>query len=584
MWGKRRNSKTTRAWRFKSTIKKAPSKRRPATRKKWVAKVTRLTFPDVKRHLRPPSNKGSRNMPEEKRDWVISEGDPFPKTPIERWDANICVIKLSRQLEKEGRSATREEQRDVAKYSGLGYSAFEQAFSHCGARDPAWQKRRAELEELVSDEQLEGIRRSRINTFYTTPEIVRGMRKGLSDMGVDKLDSLNVLEPSAGSDRFLGLRPRRTAMKSERTAVEPDPMTADILKHLYPETKVYTAGIQEAPISDNRFGIAISSVPFGKVKVYDPEFNASGREFLTGPVHNYFFAKTLDKLRPGGVMAYITSHHTMDAPSAKAIRGYLADRADLPGVARQPGDAFPDTDVTTDIIYLRKRAEGDPPSDDGWVETKKVSAKDKLGFSEDVDINNYYVDNPDPDRVLGKHSAAGSMYRGREYTVKSDPSIPVVPTLNREMREMAENLGPDALRPQRTVPYERPEDFSKAQRKRRPERLVLEDGQLRLSDGTSSRKSSLPAEDIQRIAALMSLRHTARKLVTMEAEDGDNDEVERTRAALRQQYDNYVADQNGEAINTSTNRKLLVAGADGSLADQSFDVTNRSTRRGDDNV
>ena len=348
-------------------------------------------------------------MPEEKWDWVIGEGDPFVKTPIERWDANICVIKLSRQLEEEGRSATREEQRNLAKYSGLGDSAFEQAFSYYGARDPAWQKRRAELEELVSDELLDGIRRSRINAFYTTPEIVRAVWKGISDMGADKLDSMNVLEPSAGSGRFLGLQPRHTAMKSKRTAVELDPMTAVILKHFYPETKVY---------------------------------------------------------------------------------------------------------------------------------------------------------------------AAGSMYRGREDTRKSDPSMPVVPTLNREMREMAKDLGPDAIRPQRSVRYERPEDFSKAQRKRRPERLVLEDVQLRLSDGTSSCRPDLTAEEIQRLTAVKRLRDTARKVVTKEAEDADNDEVERTRAALRQQYDNYVADQNGEAINTSTNRKLLVAGADSSLDDQSFDVTN----------
>ena len=286
-------------------------------------------------------------------------------------------------------------------------------------------------------------------------EIVRAMRKGLSDMGADKLDSLYVLEPSAGSGRFLGLQPRHTAMKSKRTAVELDPMTADILKHLYPETKVYAAGFQDAPIPDNHFDIAISSVPFGKVKVYDPEFNESSRKFQTGPVHDY------------------------------------------------------------------------------------------------------NVDNPD--RVLGKHSAVGSMYRGREYTLKSDPSIPVVPTLNREMREMAENLGPDALCPQRTVRYEWPEDFSKTQRKRQTESLVLEDGQLRLSDGTSSRKPDLTAEEIQRTTAPKRLRDTARKLVTKEAEDADNDEVERTREALRQQYDNYVADK-------------------------SFDVTKRNTRRGDDNA
>ena len=265
-------------------------------------------------------------MPEEKMDWVIGEGNPFVKTSIERWDANIC--------------ATREGQRDLAKYSGLGDSAFEQALSYYGARDPAWQKRRAELEELVSDEQLEGIQRSRINAFYTMPEIVRAMRKGLSDMGPDKLDSLNVLQPSVGSGRLPGLRPRRTAMNSKRTGEELDPMRAGTLKHLYPETKMYAAGIQEAPIPDNHFNIAISSVPFGKVKVYDPEINASGRKFLTGPVHDSFFAKTLDKLRPGGLMAYITSHHTMDTPSAEAIRGYMADRADLPGAVRAAGRRF----------------------------------------------------------------------------------------------------------------------------------------------------------------------------------------------------------------------------------------------------
>ena len=241
------------------------------------------------------------------------------------------------------------------------------------------------MEELVSDEQLEGIRRSRINAFCTTPEIVRAMWKGLSDMGVEKLDSLNVLEPSAGSGRFLGLQPRNTAMKSNRTAVELDPMTADILKHLYPETKVY---------------------------------------------------------------------------------------------------------------------------------------------------------------------AGGSMYRGREYTLKrATPQYPLYRPWTAKCERWRRTWDPMPLRPQRTVRCERPEDFSKAQRKRQTERLVLEDGQLRLSEGTSSRKPDPPAEDIQRITVLISLWGTARKLVTMEAEDGDNDDVERTRAALRQQYDNYVADQSFDVTN-----------------------------------
>ena len=242
MWGKRRNAKRTRAWGCKSAVKEALSKRRLATRKKWVAKVTRLKPRNVKRHLWPPSNKWSRNMREEKRDWVIGESNPFSKTPIERWEADIRATRLSRHLEEDGRSATREERSDLVKYSGLGDSAFEQAFSYYGVRDHARQKRRAELEEMVSDEQLGGIRRFCINAFCTTPEIVRAIRKGLSDIGADKRDSLNVLEPSAGSGRFLGLQPHPTAMKSKRTAVEPDPMTAGILKHLYPETKVHAGG------------------------------------------------------------------------------------------------------------------------------------------------------------------------------------------------------------------------------------------------------------------------------------------------------------------------------------------------------
>ena len=382
MWIKRRKAKRTRIWGFKSTIKEAPSKPRPASRNKWVAKVTRLKPRNVKRHLRPPSKNGSRNMREEKRDWEIGESNPFSKTPIERWEADICATKLSRQLEEEGCNATREERSGQAEYSGFGDSALEQASSYYRARGLAWQKSHAGLEELVSDEQLREIRRSRISAFHTTLEIVRAIWKGLWDMGVDIPDSLNDPDPSAGSGRPMGLQPSDTAMKSKRGAAELDPMTTGILKHPYVETKVYAAGFQEAPKPDNHFDIAISSVPFGKVKVYDPEFNESSRKFLTGPVHDY------------------------------------------------------------------------------------------------------YVDNPD--RVLGKHSAAGSLYRGREYTLKNDPSIPVVPTLDREMREMAENLGPDALRPQRTVCYEWPEDFSKAQRKRQTERLVLEDGHLRLSDGTSS--------------------------------------------------------------------------------------------------
>ena len=281
-----------------------------------------------------------------------------------------------------------------------------------------WRQRREELEGLVSDDELEGIRRSRINAFYTTPQVVNSMWKDLSAMGADRLENPKILEPSAGSGRFLGLQPTEMAARSSRVAVELDPVTADVLKNLYPETRVYKAGFQEAPIADNHFDIAISNVPFGKVKVHDPEFNATGRAHLTSPVHNYFFAKTLDKLRPGGVMAFITSRHTMDAARAETVREYMAERADLLGAVRLPSDAFPDTQVVTDIIYLRKREPDSGPGDDSWVKTEAISVPDQYGARRMESVNRYYIDNPD--RVIGKHSGDGSMNAGGTYTVKSD--------------------------------------------------------------------------------------------------------------------------------------------------------------------
>ena len=410
-------------------------------------------------------------MPEG-QDHIIRPGDSFPETPIARWDANIRAIRIIKQLESEKRAATPSEQSDLALYSGFGDSSYEEAFRPYGAYEPAWKRRRAELEELLSPDELEGVKRSRLNAFYTTPEIVRSMWSTLSAMGADKLKNPKVLEPSAGSGRFLGLQPEEMAKRSSRMAVELDPMTADIVKHSYPETKVHSAGFQDAPVPDNHFDIAISNVPFGRLKVHDKEFAATGRKYLTGSIHNYFFAKTLDKLRPGGVMAFITSHHTMDAPKAEPVRRYLADNADLVGAVRLPNDAFPDTQVVTDIIYLKKRAQGEPAGDDSWVKTGTVQVKDKWGYrTHDLPVNQYFLDNPD--RVLGEHSGAGSMYGDKaEYTLKSTPNKPVGRTLDKENAEIgrAGSIAPMAMAMVEKTP---------AKPQAQPTRYEVVDGELR---------------------------------------------------------------------------------------------------------
>ena len=492
------------------------------------------------------------------QDHVIAAQDAFPGTPTARWDANIKALGTVKALDAAKRPATPEEQRALAQYSGFGDSAFEQAFSPYGAREPAWERRRKDLEGLVSPEEFEGIKRSRLNAFYTTPEVVNSMWKGLSAMGADKLENPKVLEPSAGSGRFLGLQPPEMAKRSSRVAVELDPVTADILKHQYPETKVINAGFQEAPTPNDHFDIAISNVPFGRIKVYDKDFNATGRKYLTNSVHNYFFAKTLDKLRPGGVMAYITSHHTMDSAAAEPVRRYLADRADLLGAMRLPDDAFPDTQVVTDIIYLRKRAPGEEAGNDSWVKSGSLEVPDRWGYrQEKVPVNRYYLDNPD--RVIGRHSGEGSMYRGGTYTVKSTPEKPLVQTLARETGEIARAGSITAPAAVATEPK------ASAKAVKGPSKYVVEDGELRVSDGgETTSKADLPQKDAERVRALVGLRDTARRLIKQESSDSDHDAVGRTRESLRQQYDDYVGKYQ-EAINTPANRKLMGDEADDHL-------------------
>ena len=256
------------------------------------------------------------------KDHVITRA--LPRTAIERWDANVKAIRLANELDESGRHATSAEQATLARFSGFGDSSFEQAFSHRGARDPAWQRRREELRELIGGDDykdLESLGRSRINAFYTTAPIIKAMWKGLSQMGADKIERPKVLEPSAGSGRFLGLQPSDMAERSERTAVELDTTTARVLKHAYPETRVLNTGFEKSPTPEEHYDIAVSNVPFDST-VTDPEYKRQGKRFLTRSIANYFFAKTLDKLRPGGMLSFVTTHHTLDAPRAEPVRRY----------------------------------------------------------------------------------------------------------------------------------------------------------------------------------------------------------------------------------------------------------------------
>ena len=456
----------------------------------------------------------------------------LPTTPIARWSANIAAIRLLKELQAQGRPATPEERGVLAKYSGFGDSAFEQGFSY--TREPAWQERKEALQEMVTGEEYDAIMRSRLNAFYTTPEIIRAMWEGLREMGAGDIPNLKVLEPSAGSGRFLAYQPRDMAASSTHTAVELDNLTAGLLKARSPEATVWNSGFQDAPVPDGHFDVAISNVPFGNYGVHDPDYLETGRKFLTGSIHNYFFAKALDKLRPGGLLAFITTHYTLDAPTGQRFREYLADQADLVGAVRLPDDAFPDTEVVTDIIYLRKRLPGEAPGNTDWIEAVPQQAADARGQLHTFNINKHFVDNPG--MVLGNHSADGSMNQRNAYTVRSAPGgQPASDALKSAMRGIASS--PLKLTPSITAPAPKQPGAPAAQ------------------EMASEPVSGLDEEDRTRLVEMVDIGSTARRLIAAEKGRGGAEDVKQVRARLNEQYQEFV-ESHGE-INSPENRSLL---------------------------
>ncbi len=327
-----------------------------------------------------------------------------PRTAMEQWAANIQAIATLKELERTGAEPTKQQQETLAKFSGFGNSAFEQAFQP-DTNDYRWRNLGDELRRITTPQEYQSIVESRPNAHYTTPDVVEGVWAGLQSMnalgkGTGPGGSLKVLEPSAGSGRFIGLGPASLIDERSVTAVEKDNLTGRILRAAYPQADVHISGFEAAPIPDNSQDLAISNVPFGSFGVHDPVYLDD--DHVTSRIHNYFFVKALDKVRPGGVVAFITTHGTLDAPQSKKLRQTIADRADFLGAVRLPQDAFPDTDVVTDVIYLRKRMEGDEPGDRSWVDTVKVDLTNKDGERQQYDVNQWIAENPDA--VLGEES------------------------------------------------------------------------------------------------------------------------------------------------------------------------------------
>lgn len=509
----------------------------------------------------PPLEPDTPTAPSPKDVRLSLMGDIGHDAPAHlRWESNIAALRILKLVEEESRKATPEEQAILARYSGFGDSAFNGAFDKFRRdREDAWGRRGDVLRELLTTEEYQSLEASRLNAFYTSPEIVNSMWSALQRMGVDNLAHPRVLEPSAGSGRFLGYQPVASASRSERTAIELDSLTGRLLKLTYPETAVYVAGYQDAPIINGSIDVAISNVPFGDFPVTDPAFRKN-RAKLARRIHNYFFVKTMDKLRPGGVLAFITTHGTLDSPTAQPVREALATQADLIGAIRLPQSAFPDTDVVTDMIFMRKRLPGEIPGDQSWVKSTPVNLQYERypGFpvSVTVDINQYFVDHPE--MVLGTHTVSGTMRRGGEYNVEAREGESLAAGLYTAIQQIPEGVITDVPAFE-TAP--RSVSVATPANTRDNAYVIDKDNVLRVNRGRILTTVEVSEADKARIVGMLEVRDAARGVLDAQLTDEPENVQKSTQSTLNEVYTKYVGEYG--SLNSTQNANLMRKDPDG---------------------
>lgn len=327
----------------------------------------------------------------EKINYQIMDKDLGKRTPKERYNDNVAAIRLLFSLEKQGRNATKDEQDILSRYVGWGGLAdvFDESKSN-------WANEYLELKSLLSEEEYKSARESTLTSFYTSPVVIESIYKALNNLG---FRHGNILEPSCGIGNFFGMLPDE--MKgSKMYGVELDSISGRIAKQLYQNSNIAIEGYEETKLPDSFFDVAVGNVPFGNFKVVDKKYDR-----LNFNIHDYFFAKTIDKVRPNGIIAFVTSRYTMDKRNSN-VRRYINERCKLLGAIRLPNDAFGDTKAVSDILFLQKR-ERPVLKDDDWVST---------GITEEgYVINQYYIDHPE--MILGTIEKTHAMYGREDITV-----------------------------------------------------------------------------------------------------------------------------------------------------------------------
>ena len=451
---------------------------------------------------------------QEPHNFHITDDDLGSGGPKAKFKANIEAIRLLKELEQEQRLATPEEQEVLSRY--VGWGGIPQAFEE---RNSAWAEEYMQLKGVLTPEEYSAARASTLNAFYTSPTVIKAMYEALDNMG---LKQGNILEPSCGVGNFMGLLPE-SMNATNMYGVELDPVSGQIAKQLYQKNRIAVQGFEETSYPDSFFDCVIGNVPFGAYQVSDRKYDRY--HFM---IHDYFIAKSLDMVRPGGVVAVVTSSGTMDKQNPE-VRQYFANRADLLGAIRLPNNAFQrnaNTSVVADILFFQKRDRAAITEPD-WVQLKTTP--------EGYTVNSYFADHPE--MVLGDFTTESTQYGKQEVTVKAKEGADLAEQLKEAVKHIQgtiteQEISDTELEEQVvSIPADpNIKNFSFA--------LVGEDIYYR--ENSVMNKMELPVVTGERVRGMVAIRDATNRLLERQLEECSDEEVASLQTELNQAYDSFT--------------------------------------------
>ena len=480
----------------------------------YDAEANRLPFDVEIRTIRtaPPEHEPEPPTPNTPHNFRITDEHLGKGGAKARFRANMDAIHLLKQLESEGRMATTDEQETLSRYTGWG--AIPDAFDE---NKGDWEKEYAELKATLTPEEYEAARGSTLNAHYTSPTVIRAIYEALDNMG---FEGERILEPSMGVGNFFGLLPDSMA-DSQLYGVELDSITGRIAQQLYPDANIEITGFENTKFADGFFDVGIGNVPFGNYQVFDPEYNRLGFS-----IHNYFAAKMLNQVRPGGIVAFVTSRYMMDAKDESARR-YLAERGELLGAIRLPNNAFranAGTEVVSDIIFLQRREVPVAELPD-WVHVGETDD----GFK----VNRYFLDHPE--MVLGTPTAESTQYAAQDYTV-----IPIEGAdLAAQLHEAIKHIHGEYT--EREIEQAEVPDIIPAEPDVRNYSYTLVDGDVFYREGGIMVRQDVSAAAAERIKDMMELRDCTRRLIELQTMDAGDGVIAAEQRQLNELYDAFTA-------------------------------------------